>query len=130
MRAPMTSLAALLVVSTAANAQEMLAGGAVPGQHFYCSFFNAGSGPVTLTNVHLRKLDGSRIDSESASQGFENTCDDSPSLAQRRSCYVGAHFDPPSLFVSCRAVVTPNKINVRGVLVGFAGSIAFSTDLR
>lgn len=131
MRVYMALLAATLSLSAApANADDILAGGAVPGNRFICTIYNSQNPAVTLSNLQIRDEKGDPIlfDDEST------TCKESRKLAAGKSCAIVATALEESPLASCRVTVSPSKKNVRGALFGASSMtsppIIVSTDLR
>lgn len=125
MRICVALVISFVVSTTAARSQDILAGGAVPGKIFQCTFFNAGRKDVTLTNAQIRLEDGSKPILSA------NTCDDSAKLAPGANCIIVAQ-PSGTQRAGCRAVISPSKAHVRGALLSSddGGGNTVLIDLR
>jgi hypothetical protein len=111
------SMLLLLALGSSAYADDILAGGPSTGAGSpaaaYCWFYNAGNTSVIIKSPSLYNVVGGKLALSA------NTCNDTPFLAARHACIIGAD---TALLVTCRAIVSPSAKTVRGILhVGDAG---------
>ena len=129
MRIAMAALSLSLGLTTSAFADDLLAGGNLFGgptqTRVVCSFFNAGNQPVSIISPRLLDQFGTSFPLTG------NQCDDTPTLAANRTCGIFVDINAQRSW-SCRARISPNKQNVRGVLDirDTTGSVLANTELR
>ncbi|HEX9904439.1 MAG TPA: hypothetical protein VGA77_05690 [Propylenella sp.] len=118
MRVTIASMLFLAGLSQFAQADDILAAGLLYGgpdqAAAACAFYNAGTTAVTVKKSKI-------VDQTGAKPSQNNSCNDDPPLAAGRGCTITAQIGTGSGY-SCRAVVSPNKKNARGVLTIFNGS--------
>jgi hypothetical protein len=125
MRCTILSAVIIAGVSSAAQADQVIAGGFIHGQQAnlaICSFYNAGSSAVTLRGAKIVNLSGQR------QQLTEDLCE--TTLAAGTGCAIVAGVGG-QLF-ACKALVGPNAQNVRGAfwVQDNAGEILSIVELR
>lgn len=113
MRTAFTALAFTIGFSSMALADDVIGGGNLfahaPRDHIVCQFFNAGATPVRIINPQILDQFGTPF------ALFVNQCDDTETLVGGRSCGIRVN-NTEARSWSCRARISPNKQNVRGVL--------------
>jgi len=128
MRTAVVALSLSIGLSSAAVADDLLLGGslfAFPRARIVCQFFNGGSQPVRIINPRIFDQFGT------AFPLVINQCDDTPTLAVHRSCGIVVD-NTEARSWSCKARISPNKENVRGVLdIRLAdGTVMVNMELR
>jgi hypothetical protein len=101
-----------IAVPSVASADEVIAAGSLfndGGQRIVCQFFNSGGSAITIINPHLYDQFGTPFPLT------VNQCKDTPTLAPLKTCGIAVD-NAESRSWSCRARVSPNKLNIRGIL--------------
>jgi hypothetical protein len=125
MRSTILSAVILAGASSAAQADQVIAGGFIHGAEAtlaICSFYNAGNTAVTLRGAKIVNLSGQRQQLE------EDLCENT--LAAGTGCAILAGVGG-QLF-ACKALIGPNAQNVRGAfwVQDTAGEILSIVELR
>ena len=127
MRITLASMIFLAGLSPAAQADDIFAGGPIPGSPTAtCLFYNAGNTAVTIRNPRIVNLIGTPQTLSS------NGCAATETLAPRQGCGIeDDSTDGVGLYV-CRAVISPSAAKVRGFFITRAenGDFIASVELR